>query len=260
MMKILFFMVVFNKIVQKQSEGLRCAVCENQPTNEDCFANGAVVECYSEDAVCQTKIRHEHGETKLTERCKQSHACGNNFDQTPKPNRYFSLNLNLTSHKAYPLPFKSTLCKPILVTYPYTFSNGLCNLLAVKLSLCPNPYPTIEPFCDVVRTPEHCTKRCFPGENNMKEIMGTQCKFHCERGYLLVGSERSECGMVKNRMRFDEPAPSCMPNPKCPPLRKPHYGKKSCDVSDRGGSRPEPFEDFPVTKDIFSVELLSVCA
>ncbi|CAK8674587.1 unnamed protein product [Clavelina lepadiformis] len=27
---------------------LRCAVCENQPTNEDCFANGAVVECYGE--------------------------------------------------------------------------------------------------------------------------------------------------------------------------------------------------------------------
>ncbi|XP_076814530.1 sushi, von Willebrand factor type A, EGF and pentraxin domain-containing protein 1-like isoform X2 [Clavelina lepadiformis] len=204
--------------------GLTCWECQNQPTNDECLTKGIMKKCQPNQDSCQNEVRKEHGKVFITKRCKQAHACGNNFAQNEKvawePSQCNDLELSEVS-------LCRCCCKEDLCNEPEQFCIGGPQ----------NPYPTVAPECKALKVPQHGSKTCSPMEMNMKASLETVCEFECNNGYLLVGMPTSTCLFGRNkRPEFDNPAPYCKPNPQCKRLRTPKYGSKTCSKNGLNGS------------------------
>ncbi|XP_076814473.1 sushi, von Willebrand factor type A, EGF and pentraxin domain-containing protein 1-like [Clavelina lepadiformis] len=214
-----------------KTKALVCWVCQNQPSNDHCLRNGGMKRCAAGQDACQNEIRKEHGVTRITKRCKQAHACGNNFAQNRQPAWEPTQCNNLEVADV-------SVCRCCCDTDQCNHPEQTC------VGGPGNPYPTALPVCSALDTPQHGSKTCFPEGGNQHTLLETVCTFKCDKDYKLVGHQSSTCLLRNGRASFEHPSPICKANPTCTSPHPPRWGKKSCDKDDKGRAPPGTFCTF----------------
>lgn len=168
---------------------------------------GYLKTCQENENMCFSEVRNVEGFFMVTKRCKQSNACQNNYVQNP---RGASIIAQCNPR------MKSSVCRCCCGT-------DSCNRRGLS---CLDSRPT----CSHVPRPANGFTRCLFSQSATE--IGSVCSFSCNKGYRLVGSDRSTCVNVPDEYpSFDKPAPVCQPI-QCPAIESIANGRTSCS----GGS------------------------
>ncbi|CAK8697520.1 unnamed protein product [Clavelina lepadiformis] len=208
-------------------EALQCWVCENAINNADCLENGRMQRCQDNQNACQNEVRRGSDGLRVTKRCKQEHACDNNFIQNPKA------------------AWAPTQCNS---RTPSSVCRCCCNFDECnrdQLECLGVINGTVEqtfvgffdetPFCEPLKAPRFGRMACSPQQQPIET--GALCVFRCLPGYEMRGAQRSKCilNQSKKVAVFSRPPPTCEPKP-CPILTAPRNGSMSCSNENRYAS------------------------
>jgi len=255
------------------THGLRCRVCDNAISDEDCRERGQMVECQPNQNSCYSEYRLTGATKLITRRCKQSHACQNNHNQNLRP-AWMPTQCNDIQGSVCRCCCSTDECNDVELTScggqatPQkcknpTLLNGAvsCNEEGTCSYICDPGYtrvgapqttckridnndvydqekPTCEPLCDSLLSPENGNKFCE--YLNVENEVGTICFFECSEGYYLSDEYISTCELENgDRAVYDRPPPTCekkIVKETCPeqtPLRR---VKPNCSNQDKVGS------------------------
>ncbi|XP_076824928.1 uncharacterized protein LOC143470589 isoform X2 [Clavelina lepadiformis] len=177
---------------------LQCYECNNAKSNEECLRMGSLTLCKEQNAVCEDQVRHidRGGNMIIEKRCKQKHACQNNYDQ----------NLGAGDPIQCSLSSITSTCRCCCET------DG-CNVdLQTCWSKIQVPDEKLKGCVQYPKVPEYCMMQC-KGNNEP----GTVCTFKCNQGYHMAGESKLTC---LSDSTWDHPVPKCQMKT-CPPLRAP---------------------------------------
>ncbi|XP_078495773.1 P-selectin [Ciona intestinalis] len=199
-------------IAIKTVYGLKCWECNNAKSNEVCLREGKLRECQKTETACQNEVRRDPYGMRITKRCKQAHACDNNFAQNPRSNWNPQCNPKQ----------RHSVCRCCC-----NFNE--CNAPAL---FCLDA----KAECSPIRSPANGRKRC--SFSTRATEVGSLCTFSCNAGYELRGKETSKCILNTNTnfARFNNPVPTCAPLTCRPRLTAPQNGGVSCSNGNSVGS------------------------
>ncbi|XP_039254976.2 uncharacterized protein LOC120331875 [Styela clava] len=213
------------------AEGLKCWTCENQATPSDCLRSGSLKQCRYLEKSCQTLVRVSEGtKTYISTGCKEADACGRNEEQNPRrawtPTQCNGNTMN-------------SVCRCCCGTDRCNRNNLLCqpkrgDAPATIRDATPTP---LEPVTcrRVLGTPANGRKVCV-GEKDI----GATCKFTCNDGFELIGSQKSRCVLKRPKAKFARwtyKAPTCEKEPLCDDVPTLSYGRVECDAGRKIGSQ-----------------------
>nr|XP_002125315.1 P-selectin [Ciona intestinalis] len=211
-MKVAFALVVLvSGFVSAQA--LQCWVCTNAKSNAHCLTEGHLQSCQPNEEACQNEVRTDNFGLRITKRCKQAHACDNNFIQNPRPAWYPAQCNPKVRH---------TVCRCCC-----DFNE--CNRPAL---FCLDRAPE----CPPIGAPRFGRRDCV-FQSTFVEV-GSVCSFTCNRGYRLQGDVTSTCIADANNATaaFNNPVPVCVPTTCNPPQRAPGNGRVTCTNDNLLGS------------------------
>nr|XP_009861089.1 E-selectin [Ciona intestinalis] len=199
-------------ITVKTVYGLKCWECNNAKSNEVCLREGTLRECQTTETACQNEVRRDPYGMRITKRCKQAHACDNNFAQNPRSNWNPQCNPKQ----------RHSVCRCCC-----NFNE--CNAPAL---FCLDA----KAECSPIRSPANGRKRCSFSVRATE--VGSLCTFSCNAGYELRGKETSKCILNTNTnfAKFNNPVPTCAPLTCRPRLAAPQNGAVSCSNGNSVGS------------------------
>lgn len=200
---------------------LRCWTCENAKSPGQCIEFGRSKLCKKTEKVCQTELRFSLGWGKaptIRTGCKEQHACGNNHVQNPRK-AWSPTQCNRGT--------RNSVCRCCCRSINCNENDLLCESVFGNI-----PGPLNELVCSKrPKAPGNGTVAC-----QKSRYPGSQCRYFCKRGYLLVGNTISTCTGFGDIAMWTGATPICRRQPVCDEILPPKGGKVRCFGSGEVGS------------------------
>jgi len=247
---------------------LRCWKCQNARTNQECLRKGRIVTCQENNSSCEIHIRRNTRDqyTWYDKQCKQTRACHNNVVQNYITSdlpfqcsttsadtsvcrcccKGDGCNKNMEICLAGFYHDRPDSCEPAPLqpvnghrectgqrpgaSCLYSCNNGYYLIGTPKIKCLSSrvwekPPRCAAAVCPSLSRPSFSEMRC----DNKNEIYSI-CRFACKVGYVLKGSQQIQCtdkesGPVRE---WSHPVPRCVPEAKCPALKRSSNPYKKC--------------------------------